>query len=119
MPTLCNRYNNRFATTLARFIRSQCADETTRVAFLCCPTAFVGFQHTNPLPETRLLEFDSRFALLDPRRFVKYDLDEPDHIPESLKGTVDICVADPPFLNEVRFPCLVAPLHGQLPNATP
>jgi hypothetical protein len=34
---------------------------------------------------------------------VPYDIDEPENIPEELKGTVDIAIADPPFLNEVRL----------------
>ena len=70
---------------------------------MCCPTGFVAFQHENPgMRKTRLLEFDNRFALVAGRAFVKYDLDEPDIFPEELRGTVDIAILDPPFLNEVR-----------------
>lgn len=80
------------------------------MAYLCCPTGFVAFQHTNPLRETRLLEFDRRFALLAGKHFVHYDLDEPDKLPAELLGSVDIAVVDPPFLNEV----LLAPLLPQV-----
>lgn len=62
----------------------------------------MAFQHTNPLDGARLLEYDQRFAVLAPKKFIPYDVDEPDDFPESLRGSVDIVVTDPPFLNEVR-----------------
>lgn len=79
---------------------------TSMVAFLCCPTAFVAFQHTNPLDGARLLEYDQRFAVLAPNKFILYDIDEPDDFPDALRGSVDIAVLDPPFLNEVRSKCM-------------
>ncbi|SCV69627.1 BQ2448_2647 [Microbotryum intermedium] len=94
-------YSQAFATTLAQYIRSLCPSTSTRVAFLCCPTGYVGFQHTNPLPRTLLLEYDQRFELLDPDQFVHYDIDEPEDVPQDIRGTVDIAICDPPFLNEV------------------
>lgn len=97
------RYSTPFAHSLATFVRSLCT-ETSRVAFLCCPTGYVGFQHTTPLPETKLLEFDRRFGLFAGKHYVPYDIDEPEDVPEELRGTIDIAVADPPFLNEVRRP---------------
>jgi len=75
--------------------------ETTNIAFLCCPTAFVAFQHMKPLRTARLLEYDQRFSILSPRQFFPYDMNEPEVFPEELKGKVDIAVIDPPFLNEV------------------
>lgn len=69
---------------------------------MCCPTAFVAFQHTNPLKGAKLLEVDQRFNALAPNQFIPYDIDDPDIFPESLRGKVDIAVVDPPFLNEVR-----------------
>jgi len=65
------------------------------------PTAFVAFQHKKRLDNAMLLEYDQRFADLSPKQFVPYDLDEPDIFPESLKGSVELAVVDPPFLNEV------------------
>ncbi|KAM0786830.1 hypothetical protein ACM66B_002259 [Microbotryomycetes sp. NB124-2] len=94
-------YSTEFATRLARWIRSLCPSDSTQVAFLCCPTGYIGFQHTNPIKGTKLLEFDRRFGLFGGRDYIPYDIDEPEDIPEHLKGTVDIAVADPPFLNEV------------------
>ena len=95
------RYTETFANRLAETLHSQC-DSTTKVVFMCCPTAFVAFQHKKRLDNAMLLEYDQRFAVLSPKQFVPYDLDEPDVFPESLKGSVEIAVVDPPFLNEVR-----------------
>jgi hypothetical protein len=53
------------------------------------------------LENAKLLEYDQRFAVLSPRQFIPYDIDEPEDVPEYLNGTVEIVVADPPFLNEV------------------
>ncbi|KAG6809063.1 hypothetical protein H0H93_016147, partial [Arthromyces matolae] len=93
-------YTSEYATRLAKSLRSIC-NPTSKIAFLCCPTAFVAFQHTNPLEGARLFEYDKRFAVLAPKKFVYYDLDEPDIFPEDLKGNVDVVLVDPPFLNEV------------------
>ena len=97
-----HRYSTAFATQLARSIRGLCKP-SDRVAFLCSPTAFVAFQHEYSWKKAHLLEFDSRFSVLDPKRFIHYDLDEPYVLPEGLTGTVDIAVVDPPFLNEVCY----------------
>ncbi|KAL8292740.1 hypothetical protein RQP46_001352 [Phenoliferia psychrophenolica] len=99
-------YSTPFATHLASFLKSQSStslDTPIKVAFLCCPTGFVAFQHAYPelRNSTRLLEFDQRFALMAGRSFVRYDLDEPDVFPEELRGSVEIAVLDPPFLNEI------------------
>ena len=57
----------------------------------------------NPLKDAYVLDIDQRFAALAPEQYVYYDLDEPDVFPESLKGTVDLAVIDPPFLNEESY----------------
>jgi len=53
------------------------------------------------LDNAMLLEYDQRFAVLSPKQFIPYDLDEPDIFPQSLKGSIELAVVDPPFLNEV------------------
>ncbi|KIM39081.1 hypothetical protein M413DRAFT_75189 [Hebeloma cylindrosporum] len=93
-------YSEESAATIAEHIHSLCTP-STNIAFLCCPTAFVAFQHKKRLENAKLLEFDQRFAILSPKQFIPYDIDEPDVFPESLRGKVEIAVADPPFLNEV------------------
>lgn len=35
--------------------------------------------------------------------FVRYDLEE-ENVPEGIKGTVELAIVDPPFLNEVKLP---------------
>lgn len=95
-----DRYSASFADRFSRFLHSFCTP-TTRIAFLSCPTAYVGFQHTNPLPSAYLFEYDARFGLVAGDKFVKYDLEDPLKFPEELRGKVDIAIADPPFLNEV------------------
>ncbi|EAU93373.1 hypothetical protein CC1G_04352 [Coprinopsis cinerea okayama7 len=92
-------YSEDYAYRLAKALHDQCTPET-KIAFLCCPTAYVAFQHTKPLPNARLFEYDQRFAVLSPKQFVFYDLDDPEDIPEIYKGHFDFIIADPPFLNE-------------------
>ena len=96
-----HRYTETFAYRLAETLHSLC-DSTTKVAFMCCPTAFVAFQHRKRLENAMLLEYDQRFAVLSPKQFIPYDLDEPDIFPESLKSSIELAVVDPPFLNEVN-----------------
>lgn len=95
-----NRYSASFAARFSRFLYSLCTP-STRIAFLSCPTAYIGFQHENPLPDAWLWEYDTRFKLVAGDKFVHYNLEEPEQYPEELRGTVDIAIADPPFLNEV------------------
>ncbi|KAK4698351.1 EEF1A lysine methyltransferase 1, partial [Phenoliferia sp. Uapishka_3] len=100
---LSSRYSTPFATQLAKFVTSSLPTPTSSVAFLCCPTGFVAFQHASAparRKHTKLLEYDTRFALVAGRSFVRYDLDEPDVWPEELRGNVEVAVVDPPFLNE-------------------
>ncbi|GAA6025822.1 hypothetical protein JCM8202_006254 [Rhodotorula sphaerocarpa] len=93
-------YSASFAARFSRFLYSLCTP-STRIAFLSCPTAYIGFQHENPLPDAWLWEYDTRFKLVAGEKFVHYNLEEPEQYPEELRGTVDIAIADPPFLNEV------------------
>ncbi|KAJ7660808.1 putative N6-adenine methyltransferase-domain-containing protein [Mycena polygramma] len=92
-------YTTAFAMRFARTLHKLCTP-TTSIAFVCCPTAFVAFQHMKPLENARLLEVDGRFAVLTPRHYVPYDMEEPTTLPAYLTDGVDIAVVDPPFLNE-------------------
>ncbi|PWY98554.1 hypothetical protein BCV70DRAFT_201869 [Testicularia cyperi] len=75
----------------------------TRVGFLCCPTAWVGFVHAYPelAKQAFVFEIDQRFKALSHASYVHYNLYEPLNLPtdRELEGTFDILVADPPFLN--------------------
>jgi hypothetical protein len=99
--TLFRRYSDDFAARFSSFVHSF-STPTTRIAFLSCPTSYVAFQHHNPRDDVWLFEYDKRFELFAADKFVHYDLEEPLKFPEELRGTVDIAIADPPFLNEVR-----------------
>ncbi|SJX62065.1 uncharacterized protein SRS1_10707 [Sporisorium reilianum f. sp. reilianum] len=72
-----------------------------KVAFLCCPTAWVGFVHEYPSlqPQAYVFEVDKRFHALSKTSFVYYNLHEPETVPQELLGKFDVLVADPPFLN--------------------
>ncbi|TKY87368.1 hypothetical protein EX895_004045 [Sporisorium graminicola] len=72
-----------------------------RVAFLCCPTAWVGFVHEYPSLQSQayVFEVDKRFHALSKTSFVYYNLHEPETVPQELLGSFDVLVADPPFLN--------------------
>ena len=72
-----------------------------RVAFLCCPTAWVGFVHEYPALTNQafVFEVDKRFHALSKTSFVYYNLHEPENVPKELFGMFDVIVADPPFLN--------------------
>jgi hypothetical protein len=52
------------------------------------------------------LEYDQRFTVAVASsgggHFIPYDLEEDNNIPEAIKGTVELAIVDPPFLNEVR-----------------
>ncbi|KAJ6620152.1 putative N6-adenine methyltransferase-domain-containing protein [Mycena sp. CBHHK59/15] len=92
-------YTTSFAMHFARILHTLCTP-ATKIAFLCCPTAFVAFQHIRPLKNARLLEIDGRFAVLSPGHYVPYDMEDPTALPAYLNESVDIAVLDPPFLNE-------------------
>ncbi|CAK5278003.1 unnamed protein product [Mycena citricolor] len=92
-------YTTAFSMSFARLLHKMCTPETS-IAFLCCPTAFVGFQHLKPHKNARVLEVDGRFAVLAGRHYVPYDMEEPTELPAYLDNSVEIAVVDPPFLNE-------------------
>ncbi|KAK7034752.1 Protein-lysine N-methyltransferase efm5 [Paramarasmius palmivorus] len=95
-------YSNAFAEKLAHWLHCLSATSNPKIAFISSPTAFVAFQSLHPSPHARLLEYDERLRVLDPKRFVSYDLDEPeDGIPDGIKEKMDIVVVDPPYLNEL------------------
>lgn len=97
-------YGDDFTAHLAHVLESalppaRSATRTRRIAFLCCPTAFVGFQQAygdRTDIESVLLEFDDRFETLnrDRARYVRYDLHQPTDVPPDLRD-FDLAIADP------------------------
>ncbi|KAF9446783.1 hypothetical protein P691DRAFT_761334 [Macrolepiota fuliginosa MF-IS2] len=104
-------YSTSFANRLAGLIGEIEPSPNASIAFVCAPTAFVAFQNLYPRPQTRLLEVDQRFAVLTPSHYVPYDLNEPDSFPAELKGSFDLAIVDPPFLNEVTNAKLIQTLR--------
>ncbi|EPQ27711.1 uncharacterized protein PFL1_04849 [Pseudozyma flocculosa PF-1] len=108
-------YTQSFTEQLAHLIhhlvypsQAEGSEETSTrktIAFLCSPTAYVGYHHfispssSKMTTTTKLLEYDTRFELLAPGDFVKYDLHDPLNLPSDLEANVDLCIVDPPFLN--------------------
>ncbi|KAJ3572312.1 hypothetical protein NP233_g3155 [Leucocoprinus birnbaumii] len=94
-------YSTSFANRFADLIDQLEPSPEASIGFICAPTAFVAVHHLHPRSKTRLLEVDQRFAVLAPRQYIPYDLNEPDNFPAELKGYFDLVIVDPPFLNEV------------------
>jgi hypothetical protein len=100
------RYTTPFAHRLAEAIHTvvPAPTEKSNIAYICCPTGYIASQYLYQSATTLLLEYDQRFAVAAASsgggHFIHYDLEE-DHIPEAIKGTVELAVVDPPFLNEV------------------
>lgn len=96
-----HRYTPSFAEKFAKLLHTLSPDSPSQIAFISCPTLFVAFQHAKHHPGAVLLEYDQRFSAISPQQFFHYDFKEPDTIPESLKGEIELAIVDPPFLNEV------------------
>ncbi|KAF7971350.1 hypothetical protein HWV62_21370 [Athelia sp. TMB] len=101
-------YSTSFAHRLAEAVHAivPAPTEGSNIAYICCPTGYIAFQNMHPSATTLLLEYDQRFAIAAASsgggHFVHYDLEE-DKIPDAIKGTVELAILDPPFLNEVRL----------------
>ena len=116
-------YSDDFSKRLSIALHQVCdelatLDSTPKIAFLCCPTAYVGFQHHKKHDGARLLEYDHRFETFAGSTYIHYNLHEPEeNLPEELLGKVDVAVCDPPFLNAVTNECIVKTLRQLLrPN---
>lgn len=102
------RYTTRFAHQLAEAVHAvvPAPTEGSNIAYICCPTGYIAAQSCHPSSTTLLLEFDQRFAVAAASsgggHFIHYDLEE-DKLPNTVKGTVELAVVDPPFLNEVSL----------------
>lgn len=104
MLTCRTRYTSSYAHRLAEAVHDVLPSPTkdANIAFLCCPTAYVASQYLHQPSDTLLFEFDKRFAIAEGAgRFIHYDLQADEEMPEDLKGTVELAIVDPPFLNEV------------------
>jgi len=76
--------------------------EKSNIAYICCPTGYIALQHLHQSTTPLLLEYDQRFAVAAASsggHFIHYDLEE-DNLLDTIKGTVELAIVDPPFLNE-------------------
>jgi hypothetical protein len=104
MLTCWTRYTTSFAHRLAEAVHAVVPIPTkdANVAYICCPTGHVASQYLHYTPDTLLLEYDKRFAIAaGVGHFIHYVLESDEQVPEDIKGSVELAIVDPPFLNEV------------------
>ncbi|VDP06544.1 unnamed protein product [Heligmosomoides polygyrus] len=94
-------YSPETALQLCRELVSAAA-EKGRIACISCPTLLQYFPklheyHSDAISIT-LFEYDQRFEKKYPMEYVPYDYRHPLAVPEALKGSFDVVIADPPFL---------------------
>ena len=71
---------------------------------LSAPKVMVGMRQTDPSRENVFIfEIDRRFNDLYPHEFVEFDCNCPENLPQTLHGTFDMILLDPPFLNQATF----------------
>ncbi|KIM78231.1 hypothetical protein PILCRDRAFT_75814 [Piloderma croceum F 1598] len=97
-------YTTPFAHRLAEAVHTVIPAPTERsnIAYICCPTGYIASQNLYQSATPLLLEYDQRFAVAAASsggHFIHYDLEE-DTLPDTIKGTVELAIVDPPFLNE-------------------
>jgi hypothetical protein len=97
-------YSDTTADALAREMISE-TKPGSRLACLSCPSTYFAtkrpeFKDSIVKRSIRVLEFDRRFASAAGEDFVFYDYKNPLGLPESLKGSFDYLMVDPPFLSD-------------------
>ncbi|KAI9139948.1 putative N6-adenine methyltransferase-domain-containing protein [Paraphysoderma sedebokerense] len=100
-------YDDRTAEILSNeLIRLTENDTTKRIACVSSPTVFVKLKELFPSrPNMYLFEYDTRFSIYQ-SSFIHYDYTRPttfSSLPSSipsLEGSMDVILADPPFLSE-------------------
>eukprot|EP00128_Syssomonas_multiformis_P002109 Colp12_sorted_trinity150504_noHs@30249 len=75
------------------------AGENGSIACVSTPTLYAKLRQMNVSNRIVLFEYDKRFSRYGDG-FVFYDYKQPLELPEELKGSFDVVVADPPFLSE-------------------
>ncbi|CAJ0571524.1 unnamed protein product, partial [Mesorhabditis spiculigera] len=78
------------------------------VAVISAPTLLQYFGDVEAVKEKkinlRLFEYDDRFRIKYPDEYINFDYRSPLLLPEDLRNTFDLVIADPPFLSDE---CLV------------
>ncbi|XP_021715233.1 EEF1A lysine methyltransferase 1-like [Chenopodium quinoa] len=85
--------------TLFSQLSSEEPDVLPSVACISCPTLFIYLKRLYPTMSVQLLEYDTRFEQYG-NDFTFYDYNLPEDLPQKMKHTYQIIVADPPYLSE-------------------
>ncbi|PWN50904.1 hypothetical protein IE53DRAFT_314879 [Violaceomyces palustris] len=123
-------YSTTFANRLSRCIREELESlrreegiPNPKLGFLSCPTGYVSYLHLYPdsFRNVHLFEYDTRFSLLSGTNFTRYDLNRPLDFNDSqrFRGSFDLIVVDPPFLNEVTNRSMGETVKFLLKQGTP
>ncbi|OVA00863.1 DNA methylase [Macleaya cordata] len=92
-------YDRETAETVAEEVRSLSASTSSPVVCIACPTLYAYLKKIDPSVSVRLLEYDKRFEQYG-SDFTFYDYNQPEELPQELKHTYQVVVADPPYLSK-------------------
>ncbi|KAF5823496.1 putative DNA methylase, N-6 adenine-specific, methyltransferase EEF1AKMT1/ZCCHC4 [Helianthus annuus] len=94
-------YDRETAETVAREVHAlyTSMEDPPSVACIACPTLYVYLKKLHPDLPVQLLEYDKRFEQYG-NEFTYYDYNEPLELPSSMKQSLSIIVADPPYLSQ-------------------
>lgn len=96
-------YTDSTAETLARALLEG-ADEDTVIVIASAPSVYAAIKKIPesevPTKQIYCLEFDRRFEVLAGDKFVFYDYNEPNNLPEHILHKCHRVLIDPPFLEE-------------------
>ncbi|KAL8138372.1 hypothetical protein V2J09_004373 [Rumex salicifolius] len=111
-------YSPDTATAVAEEVLHLCNDgRRPSIACIACPTLFAYLKKMDPDVSAILLEYDKRFEQYG-HDFSYYDYNKPEDLPQELKHSYQIIVADPPYLAEIAAelldarPCGFRPIHS-------
>ncbi|XP_039131082.1 EEF1A lysine methyltransferase 1 [Dioscorea cayenensis subsp. rotundata] len=92
-------YDQVTAETVVNEIRALCSSVSARVACVSCPTLYAYLKKIEPNISVQLLEYDKRFEQYG-GDFTFYDYNQPEDLPQELKHSFQVVVADPPYLSK-------------------
>lgn len=93
-------YDAQTAQTIAQEVITLCHSlHSPSVACIACPTLYAYLKNKDPDVPAQLLEYDKRFEQYG-AEFTFYDYNQPTDLPDSLKHSFPIIIADPPYLSK-------------------
>ena len=96
-------YDTETCVGLEKMVKGALGNCGGKVCCISSPTLMKHLLAKKAIPEDDLilLEFDKRFESF--KKFHFWDFNEPLKLDPELKGTIDVVIADPPFLSEGNF----------------